>query len=242
MSYIDTLDEAWRTLSEVAAEVGPTEAPKMDFPLTVMLGVHHEACARVKGRLPWYCDLGDLEKFGPGAIEYLEELSRKHSQVKLFGLTIRLMRTLEGYLRIAEPGGAVQPEVERRLVVRHDELIAGFEKELARLYSAIYPYVQGECMEVIFKGMSPEAEAQMTAAFRRARGRGGRGRQVNERQRMDHNEVVTEMRRLKDIAEREKRTLTWLEIVERLKRSPIYAKKLIGVADVSWVSYAKRRI
>ena len=30
MSYIDTLDEAWRTLSEVAAEVGPTEAPKMD--------------------------------------------------------------------------------------------------------------------------------------------------------------------------------------------------------------------
>ena len=30
MSYIDTLDEAWRTLSEVAAEVGPTEVPKMD--------------------------------------------------------------------------------------------------------------------------------------------------------------------------------------------------------------------
>ena len=241
MSYIDTLDEAWRTLSEVAAEVGPTEAPKMDFPLTVMLGIHHEACARVKGRLQWNCDLGDLEKFGPGAIEYLEELSRKHSQVKLLGQTIRLMRTLEGYLRATKPSGAIQPEVERRLVVRHDELIAGFEKELARLYSAIYPYVRGGCMEVIFKGMSPEAEAQMTAAFRRARGRGGRGRQVNERQRKDHNEVVTEMRRLKDIAEREKRTLTWLEIVERLKRSPIYAKKLIGVADVSWVSYAKRR-
>lgn len=241
MSYIDTLDEAWRALSEVAAEVGPTEAPKMDFPLTVMLGIHHEACARVKGRLPWNCDLGDLEKFGPGAIEYLEELSRKHSQVKLFGQTIRLMRTLEVYLRTAKPGGAIRPEMERQLVVRHDELIAGFEKELARLYSAIYPYVRGECMEVIFKGMSPEAEAQMTAAFRRARGRGGRGRQINERQRKDHNEVVTEMRRLKDIAEREKRTLTWLEIVERLKRSPIYAKKLIGVADVSWVSYAKRR-
>ena len=50
------------------------------------------------------------------------------------------------------------------------------------------------------------------------------------------------MRRLKEIAEREKRTLTWLAIVERLKRSPVYAKKLIGVADVSWVSYAKRRI
>lgn len=241
MSYIDTLDEAWRALSEVAAEVGQTEAPKMDFPLTVMLGVHHEACARVKGRLPWNCDLGDLEKFGPGAIEYLEGLSRKHSQVKLFGLTIRLMQTLEGYLRTAKSSGAIQPEVERRLVVRHDELIAGFEKELARLYSAIYPYVRGECMEVIFKGMSPEAEAQMTAAFRRAKGRGGRGRQINERQRKDHNEVVTEMRRLKDIAEREKRALTWLEIVERLKRSPIYAKKLIGVADVSWVSYAKRR-
>ena len=241
MKYIDTLDEAWRVLSEIAAEVGPTEAQKMDFPLTVMLGVHHEACARVKGRLPWNCDLGDLEKFGPGAIEYLEELSRKHNQVKLFGQTIWLMRALEGYLRTAEPSGAIRPEVERRLVVRHDELIAGFEKELARLYSAIYPYVRGERMEVIFKGMSPEAEAQMTAAFRRARGRGGRGRQINERQRKDHNEVVTEMRRLKDIAEREKRTLTWLEIVERLKRSPIYAKKLIGVADVSWVSYAKRR-
>ena len=241
MSYIETLDEAWRTLSEVAAEVGPTEVPEMDFPLTVMLGVHHEACARVKGRLPWNCDLGDLEKFGPGAIEYLEGLSRKHSRVKLFEQTIRLMRTLEGYLRTAEPSGAIRPEVERRLVVRHDELIAGFERELSRLYSAIYPYVRGECMEVIFKGMSPEAEAQMTAAFRRARGRGGRGRQINERQRKDHNEVVTEMRRLKDIAEREKRTLTWLEIVERLKRSPVYAKKLIGVADVSWISYAKRR-
>ena len=242
MSYADTLDEAWRALLEIAAEVGPTEAPKMDFPLTVMLGIHHEACARVKGQLPWNCDLGDLEKFGPGAIEYLEGLSRKHSQVKLFVQTIRLMRTLEGYLRTAKPSGAIRPEVERRLVARHDELITGFEKELARLYSAMYPYVRGGCMEVIFKGMSPEAEAQMTAAFRRARGRGGRGRQINERQRKDHNEVVTEMRRLKDIAEREKRTLTWLEIVERLKRSPVYAKKLIGVTDVSWVSYAKRRI
>ena len=49
MSYADTLDEAWRTIAEVSAEVGPTEAPKMDFPLTVMLGVHHEACARATG-------------------------------------------------------------------------------------------------------------------------------------------------------------------------------------------------
>ena len=242
MNFVDTLDEAWRTIAEVSAEVGPTEAPKMDFPLKVMLDIHHEACARVKGRLPWNCDLADLEKFGPEAIEYLEGLSRKHGQMKLFAQTIRLMRAFEGYLRTAKPSGAIRPEVERRLVVRHDELIAGFEKELARLYSAMYPYVRGECMEVIFKGMSPEAEAQMTAAFRRARGRGGRGRQINERQRKDHNEVVTEMRRLKEIAERERRTLTWLEIVERLKRSPVYAKKLIGVADVSWVSYAKRRI
>ena len=241
MSYIDTLDEAWRTLSEVAAEVGPTEVPKMEFPLKVMMGIHHEACARVKGRLPWNCDLADFEKFGPGAIEYLEALSRKHGQMNLFGQTIRLMRVLEAYLRTAEPDGTIQPEVERQLVARHDELIAEFEKELARLYGAVYPYVKGACMEVIFKGMSPEAEEQMAAAFRRARGRGGRGRQINERQRKDHNEVVTEMRRLKEIAEREKRTLTWLEIVERLRRSPVYAKKLIGVADVSWVSYAKRR-
>ena len=101
MSYIDTLDETWRALSEVAAEVGPTEAQNMDFPLTVMLGIHHEACAKVKGRLPWNCDLGDLEKFGPGAIEYLEELSRKHNQVKLFTQTIRLLRAFEGYLRTA---------------------------------------------------------------------------------------------------------------------------------------------
>ena len=72
------------------------------------------------------CDLGDLEKFGPGAIEYLEELSRKHSRVKLFTQTIRLMRVLEGYLRTAEPSEAIQLEVERRLIVRHDELIAGF--------------------------------------------------------------------------------------------------------------------
>ena len=43
MNFVDTLDEAWRTIVEVSAEVGPTEAPKMDFPLTVMLGVHHEA-------------------------------------------------------------------------------------------------------------------------------------------------------------------------------------------------------
>ena len=241
MSFADTLDEAWRALSEIAAEVGAVEEPKMDFPLKVMLGVHHEACARVKGRLPWNCDLGDLERYGPGAIEYLEGLSRKHSQENLFAQAIRLMRAFEGYLRTAEPNGAMQPEVERRLVVRHDELIAGFEKELARLYGAMYPYARGECMEVIFKGMSPEAEAQMTAAFRRAKGRGGKGRQINERQRKDRNEVVTEMRRLKEIAEREKRTLTWLEIVERLRRSPVYAKKLLGVADVSWVSYAKRR-
>ena len=241
MSYADTLDEAWRTIAEVSAEVGPTEAPKMDFPLTVMLGIHHEACARVKGRLPWNCDLGDLEKFGPGAIEYLEGLSRKHGQMNLFEQTIRLMRTLEGYLRTAEPSGVIRPEVERQLVARHDELIAGFEKELARLYSAIYPYVRGGCMEVIFKGMSPEAEAQMTAAFRRARGRGGRGRQINERQRKDHNEVVTEMRRLKEIAEREHRKRTWGEIVEWLRRSPVYAKKLLGVSDDSWIAYAKRR-
>ena len=241
MSYIDTFDEAWRILSEVAAEVGPTEAPKMDFPLKVMLGIHHEACARVKGRLPWNCDFVDLERYGPGAIEYLECLARKHSQVNLFAQTIRLMRAFEGYLRTAEPSGAMQPEVERQLVVRHDELIAGFEKELARLYGAMYPYVRGECMEVILKGMSPEAEEQMAAAFRKARGRGGRGRQFNERQRKDHNEVVTEMRRLKEIAEREHRKRTWGEIVEWLRRSPVYAKKLLGVSDDSWIAYAKRR-
>ena len=101
--------------------------------------------------------------------------------------------------------------------------------------------IAAQPQRVILAGLTPEAQEHFTAAMRRAKGRGGRGRQFNERQRKDHNEVVTEMRRLKDIAEREKRTLTWLGIVERLKRSPIYAKKLLGVADDSWVSYAKRR-
>ena len=101
--------------------------------------------------------------------------------------------------------------------------------------------IETQPQHVLLTGRTQEAREHFTAAMRRAKGRGGKGRQINERQRMDRNEVVTEMRRLKDIAEREKRTLTWLEIVERLKRSPIYAKKLIGVADVSWVSYAKRR-
>ena len=101
--------------------------------------------------------------------------------------------------------------------------------------------VEAHPQHVLLTGLTQEAREHFTAAMRRAKGRGGKGRQINERQRMDRNEVVTEMRRLKDIAEREKRTLTWLGIVERLKRSPIYAKKLLGVADDSWVSYAKRR-
>ena len=101
--------------------------------------------------------------------------------------------------------------------------------------------VEAQPQHVLLTGLTQEAREHFTAAMRRAKGRGGKGRQINERQRMDRNEVVTEMRRLKDIAEREKRALTWLGIVERLKRSPIYAKKLLGVADDSWVSYAKRR-
>ena len=101
--------------------------------------------------------------------------------------------------------------------------------------------IETQPQHVLLTGLTQEAREHFTAAMRRAKGRGGKGRQINERQRMDRNEVVTEMRRLKDIAEREKRTLTWLGIVERLKRSPIYAKKLLGVADDSWVSYAKRR-
>ena len=122
--------------------------------------------------------------------------------------------------------------------------IAGYSRRvLAQMGENAVRSLEGEVQsqQVVLAGLTKEAQEQFAAAMRRAKGRGGRGRQVNERQRKDHNEVVTEMRRLKDIAEREKRTLTWLEIVERLKRSPIYAKKLIGVADVSWVSYAKRR-
>ena len=131
MSYIDIFDEAWRILSEVAAEVGPTEAPKMDFPLKVMLGIHHEACARVKGRLPWNCDLVDLERYGPGAIEYLECLARKHSQVNLFAQTIRLMRAFEGYLRTAEP--SAQAELTRivKTAKRRIVLVEGLQ-EVAR--------------------------------------------------------------------------------------------------------------
>ena len=101
--------------------------------------------------------------------------------------------------------------------------------------------IETQPQHVLLTGLTQEAREHFTAAMRRAKGRGGKGRQINERQRMDRNEVVTEMRRLKDIAEREKRALTWLGVVERLKRSPIYAKKLLGVADNSWVSYAKRR-
>ena len=101
--------------------------------------------------------------------------------------------------------------------------------------------IETQPQHVLLAGLTQEAREHFTVAMRRAKGRGGKGRQINERQRMDRNEVVTEMRRLKDIAEREKRALTWLGIVERLKRSPIYAKKLLGVADDSWVSYAKRR-
>ena len=122
--------------------------------------------------------------------------------------------------------------------------VAGYSRRvLARLGECAVKSLEGgiQPQQIVLAGLTLEAQEQFTAAMRRAKGRCGRGRQVNERQRKDHNEVVTEMRRLKDIAEREKRTLTWLEIVERLKRSPIYAKKLIGVADVSWVSYAKRR-
>ena len=122
--------------------------------------------------------------------------------------------------------------------------IAGYSRRvLAQLGENAVRSLEGEVQsqQVVLAGLTKEAQEQFTAAMRRAKGRGGRGRQINERQRKDHNEVVTEMRRLKGIAEREKRTLTWLEIVERLKRSPIYAKKLIGVADDSWVSYAKRR-
>lgn len=96
-------------------------------------------------------------------------------------------------------------------------------------------------IEVVVAGLTPEAIEHLAAAVRRAKGRGGRGRQINERQRKDHNEVVTEMRRLKDIAEREHRKRTWGEIVEWLRRSPVYAKKLLGVSDDSWIAYAKRR-
>lgn len=122
--------------------------------------------------------------------------------------------------------------------------MSGFSRRvLARLGECAVKSLEGgiQPQQIVLAGLTKEAQEQFAAAMRRAKGRGGRGRQINERQRKDHNEVVTEMRRLKDIAEREKRTLTWLEIVERLKRNPIYAKKLIGVADVSWVSYAKRR-
>ena len=128
-------------------------------------------------------------------------------------------------------------DIASSLVARERQLA----ERIVRLGDCSGCSVDAQPQHVLLTGLTQEAREHFTAAMRRAKGRGGKGRQINERQRMDRNEVVTEMRRLKDIAEREKRALTWLGIVERLKRSPIYAKKLLGVADDSWVSYAKRR-
>ena len=209
-------------------------------------------------------DEGELAEFMRSSGESLETLRRfaidltphldtgKAAQLKAAVYVFRVAEEL--FFKDFREGGTLVQQTFCRFVGEGVGILAArhFLRDIARPLASREEQMErivrlGDCsiaaqpQRVILAGLTPEAQEHFTAAMRRAKRRGGKGRQINERQRKDHNEVVTEMRRLKEIAEREKRTLTWLEIVERLRRSPVYAKKLIGVADDSWVSYAKRR-